>query len=459
MTRVPSLLGVGLLTGASLLPLSAQANDKAMLDLIKALHDQGTLTDQTYHKLRHTLLSDMRVAPPAAGNASTLASRPAKAPPTPLRVANKGRLAFSSGDGEFTAQIGGRVQADAAFYDSDKTRLGSGTELRRARLYMKGRMWRSWNYKLNYDFTGTGSSGIADAYLEYAGWKRAAFRVGHFKEPWSLEGMMSSNNLTFMERSLAEAFRPGRNIGIGAAGNGPGWTASVGLFGHGVGQVDTASPSVSEGFGVSGRATYTPVSAAGRILHFGASLSYRHADQNHQVRFSDRPESHITDVRLVDTGYIEADSFMLYDAEAAWVLGPFSLQGEYAGTRVYRQLPGKPDLSFDGYYLEGSWMLTGESRADAYDAKNGIFKGIKPNSILGEGGIGAWQVAARFSSVNLNDADIHGGREHNVTLGLNWYPTPNIRFMADYVKVLGVSGGAHNGDEPSVFQLRGQAVF
>lgn len=161
MTRVPSIFGIGLLAAASLFPLSAQANEKAMLDLIKALHDQGTLTNQTYRRLRLTLLSDM--SGQEAGTTGSAATEQPAAALKPVNVGTNGKLSFSSGDGRFTAQIGGRVQADAAFYDSDKTKLGSGTELRRARLFMKGTLWRSWRYKFNYDFTGSGSNGIADA--------------------------------------------------------------------------------------------------------------------------------------------------------------------------------------------------------------------------------------------------------------------------------------------------------
>ena len=134
MTRVASIFGLGLLAAASLLPLSARANEKAMLDLIKALHDQGTLTNQTYRRLRQTLFSDM--SGQAAGNAESATTAQRTGARKPINVGTEGKLSFSSGDGRFTAQIGGRVQADAAFYDSDKAKLGSGTELRRARLFM-----------------------------------------------------------------------------------------------------------------------------------------------------------------------------------------------------------------------------------------------------------------------------------------------------------------------------------
>ena len=77
---------------------------------------------------------------------------------------------------------------------------------------------------------------------------------------------------------------------------------------------------------------------------------------------------------------------------------------------------------------------------------------------MGKGGIGAWEVVTRYSSADLNDELINGGEESNWTFGVNWYPAPNIRFMADYIKVLDVKGGAFADSTPSAFVLR-SAVF
>ncbi|MEE8159192.1 MAG: porin, partial [Dehalococcoidia bacterium] len=49
------------------------------------------------------------------------------------------------------------------------------------------------------------------------------------------------------------------------------------------------------------------------------------------------------------------------------------------------------------------------------------------------GGLGAWEVAARYSNLDLNDASIGGGKMHNLTFGLNWYLNPNVRWMVNAV--------------------------
>jgi len=93
-----------------------------------------------------------------------------------------------------------------------------------------------------------------------------------------------------------------------------------------------------------------------------------------------------------------------------------------------------------------------------YKFQEGIWDSVRPESIVGKGGIGAWELAARYSNADLSDASITGGEEDNITLGLNWYPAPNLRFMLDYVHVLEVADGKFAGSEPSALVMR-SAVF
>jgi phosphate-selective porin OprO/OprP len=266
--------------------------------------------------------------------------------------------------------------------------------------------------------------------------------------------MMSTNDIVFIERGLPLALTTLRNIGVSASAGGDHWSAAAGVYGDGI---DEPAGSVDQGYGASGRATFAPVVDKTRLVHVGGSLAYRALNQNDSITLSSKPESNITDIQLADTGAIDVDDLYRYGLEGALMYGPVSLQGEYIGAHVYRVLPGLDDLDFNGYYVEASWFPTGESLN--YSAREGIFKSLTPNRIVGLGGIGAWQLAVRFSSLDLNDADIRGGDEDNMTFGLNWYATPNLRFMADYIHVLSVDGGASAGDEPGIFAVRGQLVF
>ena len=120
------------------------------------------------------------------------------------------------------------------------------------------------------------------------------------------------------------------------------------------------------------------------------------------------------------------------------------------------------DVGLEGYYVEGSYFLTGESMV--FKPQEGVFSGVSPKGVVGKGGIGAWQISARYDVMDLNDfvsGGVLGGREEDVRFGINWYPTKQIRFMADYVHVLDLDrpGSTFNGDEPSSFNMRAQVYW
>ncbi|MGB7344340.1 MAG: porin [Pirellulaceae bacterium] len=89
------------------------------------------------------------------------------------------------------------------------------------------------------------------------------------------------------------------------------------------------------------------------------------------------------------------------------------------------------DLNFHGGYFHIAYMLTGEHMP--YKRSSGTIDRIKPfeNFFMVDkcdgcrgGGLGAWQVALRYSYLDLTDNDIRGGVENNVTGGLVWYMNP-----------------------------------
>ncbi|SVD80624.1 uncharacterized protein METZ01_LOCUS433478, partial [marine metagenome] len=140
--------------------------------------------------------------------------------------------------------------------------------------------------------------------------------------------------------------------------------------------------------------------------------------------------------------------------EAAVVCGPFSVQGEYFYSTVRRKA-NFSDVDFQGSYIFVSWFLTGESRN--YKHKSGAFSRIRPNNNAGQGGVGAWELGLRYSQIDLNDDVIFGGEEENITLGLNWYVNPLIRFMANVV-LIDTDPKAGN-EEVTAFQMRAQIEF
>ena len=182
-------------------------------------------------------------------------------------------------------------------------------------------------------------------------------------------------------------------------------------------------------------------------------MSYTHQNyEEDEIRFRARPESHLAP-RVVDTRTIPAEHGDIVGAEVAWVHGPFSLQGEYVHAFMQgdRHWVGDPD--FCAASVQASYFLTGEHRP--YKTSNGTFDKVKPlEPFSKDGGSGAWEVAARYSYLNLSDDGVRGGRLKDTTLGLNWYLNNNLRIMWNYVHANPSDGGDAN-----IFQMRLQLAF
>jgi len=186
-------------------------------------------------------------------------------------------------------------------------------------------------------------------------------------------------------------------------------------------------------------------------------------DENHTssaIEFRTRPESRLTDERLVDTGPIQGASQNLATAELALVSGPWSFQTQ--GYYLILDADEADDPHFWGYYALLSHFLTGQSRR--YNQALGIFTGVEPQPVFkpSEGHWGAWELALRHSYVDLNGGNVNGGRESNITAGLNWIHNRNARLMFNYiharVKDRGTTPAIDDGTA-HIFQVRVQFVW
>lgn len=356
-----------------------------------------------------------------------------------FRVFYKTGLNFESGDGDFKLKLGGRIMNDWLWWlepDDDVEdavgRLDDGTEFRRARLFMSGTVYDRVEFKAQYDFAD-GVTAIKDLWL---GVKDIPIvdhiRVGHMKEPFSLEELTSSKYITFMERSLPNVFAPGRNVGLMVFGNALEddrlwWGAGV------FRDTDDLGDDLGGGeYNLTARLTGLPYWEEGgkRMLHLGAAISRREADEN-ALRRRQRPEIH-NSPRFVDTGAFAADDEFLAGFEGSLVYDWFSLQSEWMIDAVNRERPND-DVTFTGGYLQASFWVTGEHRP--YKRSAAAFDRVKPlENFLGEEeGVGAWEIALRWSTLDLTDDVIAGGEIDGWTLGINWHLNPQTRWMLNFV--------------------------
>jgi phosphate-selective porin OprO/OprP len=385
-----------------------------------------------------------------------------------LRLFWKEGLQFEAGDGKtFKGKFGGSIQYDMAAFDQDAATesvvgdAAAATEFRRVRLYTSGEINAGIPviYKSQIDFAGP-SLRFADVYLglnhvPYVG----TLQLGQMYEPFSIEQNTSDNYIPLLERSLPiEAFSPARNVG-GLFRNtlfNERMTWAAGIFvddKNDKGDGDSFDSNTHFIGRLTGLPWYDEASGGRRYWHLGVGGGLIDPEDN-TVRFRSRPEAHLAP-NYVDTGNFAATDVYLSNVESVLTYGPLSLQGEYF--RTWADTTRGLNLSFDGFYVYGSWFLTGEHRP--YKKTEGIIDRVKPlkSFSLGKDGWGALELAARYSRLDLNDQDIAGGRLADYTGGLNWYFNPNARLMLNYIYSdldrKRIEGHAHS------FQTRFQVDF
>jgi phosphate-selective porin OprO/OprP len=383
-------------------------------------------------------------------------------------------------DGKIKTRWGGRVHLDWAAIDADgdfEQALidagesgpleGNGVEFRRVRFFSSGTLYDTMGYKVQFDFADKDAD-LKDAYLDFKKVPYVAnnvLRIGQMKEPISLDELTSSNYITFMERALpVQAFAPSRKTGILL------WNTAldqrliwqVGGY-YGVEDDSDSGNSFTDfnNYDLAARVAGTPWYRDNtHLLHLGLGYRYQFRDDTEEdarARLRARPETHITDVRLANTGRFFIDSSNLLNPEAAVVFGPFSFQGEYFWNDT--DASDADDPTFTGWYVYGSWFITGESRP--YSKKSGAFSRVKPknNFHIGQPGWGAFELGLRYSTIDLTDELIEGGEEDNITAGLNWYINPSVRLMFNYVYADLEKRADVPDDDTNIFQTRVQVDF
>jgi len=391
----------------------------------------------------------------------------------------QGGLKIRSGDGRYEFNIGGRIhldvnfvgEDDAAAFGSSAAPHNSSAFFRRARLSFSGRAG-AWEYHFTPDFAqsqggnlpsancldtpcnvSTSSVAFQELYVARA-LGPGKLTLGQFIPFRSLEDQTSSNELLLMERAITSSggvYRGGISrlfqIGAGYLMN-PTPHSTLGLAAYNLRKDN--SPA-TEGLGASLRATWAPLLAEGRVLHLGASGGVENphgggAAGNVGTLFSYAGIRGPT-ATLGATSGGEAATYLA--AELAGVYGPFSAQGEVVQARYGQAEGSDPDQTTTLlYHVTLSWALTGETKP--YDTKKGVLRSLKPRREAG-----ALELALRHEYGENRDA-IAATAVREVssdTIGLNYYFSPNVRVMANYVRGRAERVDGQQ-DEPDTVALR-----
>lgn len=386
-----------------------------------------------------------------------------------IKASWKDGVVFETPLKDFRFHVGGRMHYDTGWFSQDEDTMPNFRDaagFRRARLRADGSCYEVIRWVVEFDFAnpdGTASTAVfTDVFAEVTQLPIVGnFRIGHFKVPYSLEELTSSNYMNTLERSLGHsAFAPQRHLGMGIYNTfaddrmfvGAGWFRS--------GRSGNLNFDSGDGeYCYAARITCLPIWLdEGRcLLHLGGA--YAHLGYN----VSDGPApSYATrsSIRLGTPILLQATGGELatltcddrWGAELAGNLGSLSFQSEVYVLQGDNQQENAANPHYWATYVQASYFLTGEHRP--YNKKLAVWDRVRPheNFFCVRGcedeprchyGLGAWEVVARYayldlknaSFVNPTAADKSGGTGilQDLTFGINWYWNPNFRCMLNYV--------------------------
>src|SRR6516162_8561101 len=398
------------------------------------------------------------VATQGATQAQAAAAAP---PPTPVVAAAKGvqvgmpggRPTISTSDGRMSFAIGTQVQWDVGTYlqnplaTTQFPQLNSGENLRRGRIFFVGK-YDDFTLNVTPDFGGSpdGSPTLYEANLNFTGFKPVTATIGYFKPWFSTYGAQSSSLLNGEQVSTV-----GRLAGRPYYDDD--WNLHLDFSGEYV-----FHPNIN--------ANGTP----------GVSRT--------TFNLQDRPEDRAADQnRLISTGNLSISNVGVYGGEVGINWRNFLVQGGYyhiGETQSKLQGQPAPGLSFNGGYVEAGWVMTGEPIR--YSTGSAAFARPKVADpfIIGENGletgIGAWEIAARWSVMNLNSnvtpgsgvsqtvtGGVYGGLQQIFGAALSWYPNDWVRFYLQFqytqIDKLNPAGTAQIGQKFETLAGRVQVAF
>ena len=377
-------------------------------------------------------------------------------------------IVLQSPDGNNSLRIRGYVQSDARAFTSTSGATGVDSFfLRRIRPVFEGTVYKYWDFKIMPDFAA-GAALIQDAYVDFHYWKEASLLAGKYKEPVSLERLQSARDLIFIERSIANNLQPNRDVGVQlhgellqgrlsyVAGAFNGVNDSQSLDGDTNNDKDFAGRIFAQpwkndrrsvlqglGFGVAGSiGGETDSLSATALKTTGRSTFYKYA-----------------------SGVSGGGDRTRFSPQFFYFRGPLGLMGEYL---VYTQdvVKGakRAALSDSGYFLQASYVLTGEKAS---------YTGVVPrhNFDPKQGKFGAVELAARYSRLDFDPEAFHGGfadpaasarSAGEFTFGVNWYFNPLVKLQLNYAHTefnRALKFGTEKLDHEDVFLSRFQVAF
>ena len=375
-----------------------------------------------------------------------------------------GILVFQNKEANYKMWFDVRIQGDAAVYfgapdfcakeidgKSNTSHIGNGMSLRRTRFAVKAQLDKNWYGELDTDWT-SGTPEIKDAYLGFTGVEGLEIKAGNFKENFSIQRNTTSRYLMFMERAMVTYLAPSRHLGINARYANKWFWGSFGVFGP---ELSTSEEQVAfedgnkdygynEGLSYTGKLVFRPLyKSTTSSLHIGGAVSYRDpklssTDGYFVGRYSSRNSTGINRKKYLDTDDVKGlDHELAWTVELAGHWKQLRYETAYIARGMYldQTVNPLPAQWAEGWYAQASWLLFGGTQN--YDSN-----GAKYTRTTSEHKWGNLEVAFRYEYADFNtgklfsnkvaDTNIFGGSGEAYTIGLNYYPTQNVKIVLNW---------------------------
>ncbi len=253
-----------------------------------------------------------------------------------------------------------------------------------------------------------------------------------------------------------------------SSGNSQGQTNNAGGTNPNGTNINRNAFSGDTSYQVVGRGTLAPFYQKDvGVLHTGVWGSWRSVNNNYNTdgtirtggwAYQSSPNTDVDRTNWINTGNLssarvcaitikgtctaykpvkQVNNIAMFGAELAGAYGPVHMSAEYMQAQIAGYGYSGSD-TLQGFSVQGGVFLTGETRP--YDVKKGTWDRLIPkNNFVGGDGWGAFEIAGRYDLMDMNTLHINGGSINTGTLGVNWYLTPRIRFMTDWVHVFSVN--------------------
>ena len=366
-----------------------------------------------------------------------------------VEVVYKEGLHIRTKDRSFDTRIGGVIQTDLKVFGSHYP-IDNDFDIRRARLFLKGSLFKYFNYMFQVEFEGSNSNRLVDAYTNFDYFPYLQFQIGQFKEPFGLENLTSDKYIPFNERSFSYYLTPRRDVGFMVKGTlfSDSINYGIGIF-NGDGR-DANRRGQKDDKDIVGRLVAKPFFNYGpsflKGLQIGGSYSYARldtSDLNIDIKTPAMTTFFNVKSRAKYHTILDVDDRRRFGFEMAYTYGPLIIMGEYIKNEYHDVLLSSDErfnFNLRGWYVNMLFMLTGEEP----QIKGGILEKIRPRKCfnLDERGWGAWGIGLRYqqfkASSNVYEYLIQEGisvrKADAFTLALNWYLNSMVKISFNYTR-------------------------